>query len=337
MINRIFAQGFKGLDFSTPLTARTLITGRVGSGKSARSLALALLVTGNLPGTGIARKAGDILDAVCSGDSMSVGIELDNGIMLERLFKRGKTGAVKSEYKLDGETILKDRFNVILEREGINIVDISTFMAMSDAKKVDELFRLFPPQGDVRGLTRKITEAKENLSAVESEIKAIESIIGNLAKSIAESELPPGSLPEIQAEIVKVQAEHQAARDEMIREQERIAQQKREAGAEAKRQVAESNAKQAETTAEKPAQQAVVTRTEQIEMPLREIKREDATQSHVCQCGGGCKVEAVDAGVAALERVLAALERAGCEGCAAKMVLKRELKAMRANKEAGRG
>ena len=88
---------------------------------------------------------------------------------------------------------------------------------------------------------------------------------------------------------------------------------------------------------EQPAQQAVVTRTEQIEMPLREIKREDAPQSHVCQCGGGCKVEAVDAGVAAPERVLAALERAGCEGCAAKMVLKRELKAMRANKEVSRG
>ena len=90
-----------------------------------------------------------------------------------------------------------------------------------------------------RGLTRKIMEAKENLSAIEGDIKAIEAIVGNLAKSIAESELPPGSLPEIQAEIAKVQAEHQAARDEMIREQERIAHQKREAEAEAKRQAAE--------------------------------------------------------------------------------------------------
>lgn len=331
MITRIYAQGFKGIDFSMPLTARTVITGRVGSGKSARALALALLVTGNLPGTGVARKAGDMMDAVCSGDSMMVGIELDSGLTLERAFKRGKTGTVKSEYRMDGSTVLKDRFGVVLEREGINVVDIPGFLAMSDAKKVDELFRLFPPKGDVRGLTKKITDAKESLSAIEGDIKALEASASSLAKSIAESALPAGTLPETQAEIVRVQNEHQAARDEMIREQERAAQQKREAEAEEKRKSAEIVDNQTEKQPENNAHQATVTtRTESLGLPIAENQRQNAPTAHVCNCGGKCKTEAVDDGVAALERILSALERAGCEGCAAKMVLKRELKAMKA-------
>lgn len=42
-------------------------------------------------------------------------------------------------------------------------------------------------------------------------------------------------------------------------------------------------------------------------------------------------------GVFALERVLSALERAGCDGCAARMVLKREIKSLRATQEVVNG
>lgn len=66
-ITRIYARGFKGMDFDQSLALRTVITGRIGSGKSSRALALALLVTGSLPGTGIAKSNSDILNAVGNG------------------------------------------------------------------------------------------------------------------------------------------------------------------------------------------------------------------------------------------------------------------------------
>ena len=45
----------------------------------------------------------------------------------------------------------------------------------------------------------------------------------------------------------------------------------------------------------------------------------------------------MNTGVLALERVLSALERAGCGGCAARMVLKREIKSLRTTQEAVNG
>ncbi len=90
MIKRIFASGFKGMDFDQPLGQRSILVGKVGSGKSSRPLALALLVSGAMPNTGIGRTNADIFDAVASGDAFTVGLETDDGKTLERIYKRSK-------------------------------------------------------------------------------------------------------------------------------------------------------------------------------------------------------------------------------------------------------
>ena len=304
MITRIYAHGFKGMDFDQSLALRTVITGRIGSGKSSRALALALLVTGSLPGTGIAKSNSDILNVVGNGDSLTVGLEFDDGVTRERSYKRKKNGAVGCEYRNAGESVPKNLFELELDRRGVSIADVSAFLALSDAKKVDELFRLFPPAGDVRGLGAAITRAKERISELESAIKGKEQSCRSITESLASLNLPSGSLPEVQAAIVQTERAYQAARDELTRERARLEQ------------------VQVRSERDKPdtAQQSTLFSQPQstIQAP---VQPEQANQPAFLH---GSSVA-----VAALERVLSALRRAGCEGCAAQMVLRRELKQLR--------
>lgn len=155
---------------------------------------------------------------------MTVGIEIDGGKTLERTYRHKKDGSVSCDCRVDGERTAKNLFEVELDRQGIGIADVAGFLALSDAKKVDELFRLFPPAGDVRGLNASISRAKERISQIEGDIKGKEQSCQSLATSIAELKLPAGTLPEVQAEIAKVEREHQEARDDMVREQARLEQ-----------------------------------------------------------------------------------------------------------------
>lgn len=102
-------------------------------------------------------------------DTMTVGIEIDGGKTLERTYRHKKDGSVSCDCRVDGERTAKNLFEVELDRQGIGIADVAGFLALSDAKKVDELFRLFPPAGDVRGLNASISRAKERISQIEGE------------------------------------------------------------------------------------------------------------------------------------------------------------------------
>lgn len=312
MITRIYARGFKGLDFDQPLALRTVLTGRVGSGKSSRSLALALLVTGGLPGTGIARTNGDILDAVGNGDSLTVGLELDDGTTLERAYKRWKNGIVGCEFRIAGEKCPKHLFEMELDRRGVGIADVSGFLALSDAKKVDELFRLFPPTGDVRGLSASIQRAKKTIAALESEIKGKEQSCRSLSESLAGLNLPAGSLPDVQAAIVQTEREHQAARDELTAERTRLDLERRE--------------RQAARPLPDPQPPVPLNTPNTPRQPEPALAGETLPANPIAL---GAPATPATATAGALERVLSALERAGCAGCAAKLVLKRELKILR--------
>lgn len=298
MIHRIFAHGFKGLDFDQPLERRSIFTGKVGSGKSSRSLAVALLVTGALPNTGIARTNAEMFNAVASGDTLSVGIETDEGKTLERIYKRGKKGSVSCSFRIDSEPVPKNLFELELDHEGICIADVTSFHALSDAKKIDELFRLFPPKGDVRGINADMAKTRERISRIDADIKAREQSSRNLARAIADMDLPAGTLPEIQAEIARLEREYQEARDEIVREKTRIEQKKNCA----------------------PIQQPATEKSLFEDAPVRDNRPDGAYPRR----------NADTRATASLEKVLSALERAGCDGCAARMVLRRELKNLQA-------
>lgn len=325
MITRIYAHGFKGLEFDQPLAPRTLLLGRVGSGKSSRSLALALLVTGGLPGTGISRTNAEIFHAVGSGDTLTVGMEIDGTTTLERTYRRKKSGTVSCDYRVDGERTSKNLFEVELDRQGVSIGDVAGFMALSDAKKIDELFRLFPPAGDVRGLNASITQAKERIAAIEGDIRAKEQSCQSLSTAIAELNLPAGTLPEVQAEIAKVEREYQHARDEMVREQARLEREAQDAANAAREQRTK------EAAESKAALQTQLPLSGAIQQPMA-ARTPDLKPMHLHSDhnAGNGQDAAAYRGIHALERVLSALERVGCDGCAARMVLKREIKQLQA-------
>lgn len=304
MIKRIFANGFKGMDFDQPLGQRSILVGKVGSGKSSRSLALALLVSGAMPNTGIGRTNADIFNAVASGDSFTVGVETDDGKRLERIYRRGPKGSVSCSYRVDGETTPKNLFELELDHEGFSMADVAAFHALSDAKKIDELFRLFPPQGDVRGINAVIAQTKEAISRIEADIKAREQSCQNLGKAIADMELPAGTLPEIQAQIAQLEREYQEARDEMVREKTR-------------REEASAQARQGTEAREASATQA----------PLM---GEVAAKNDVPPYKSGPMDNAGLTILGPLKKVMSALERAGCDACAAKMILRREIKNLQA-------
>lgn len=333
MITRIYAQGFKGLDFNQPLTLRTLIMGRVGSGKSSRSLALALLVTGGLPGTGIARANSEIFKAVGRGDTMTVGIEIDGGKTLERTYRRKKDGSVNCDCRVDGERVPKNLFDLEIDRQGIGIADVAGFLALSDAKKVDELFRLFPPAGDVRGLNASISRAKERISKIEGDIRAKEQSCQGLATSIAEFKLPAGTLPEVQAEIARTEREYHEARDEMVREQARL---EHEAQAAARTAREQRGAESTEPGSGLAQHSLTGAARSQAPLPFSVPGQEPSRVRQNNEQGQDVPIT-LNTGVLALERVLSALERAGCDGCAARMVLKREIKSLRTTQEAANG
>lgn len=302
MITRVFAKGFKGLEFDQPLSPYTVITGRVGSGKSARALALTLLVTGGLPG--ISRTNGDVFRAVCGGDELTVGIETISGKVLERSFRRGKKGAIGGSFRVDGEGTPKHLFEVALEKEGIAVADVASFLALSDAKKIDELFRLFPPAGNVLGLNTAISKAKERIAQLEAEIRAKEESCKNLALGIADMKLPAGNLPEIQTEIARLEREYHEARDELVREKTR-----QEQRAKAPAQETLLGAPKDEAPARAPLN------TEQPRQAPAPVSLPAANNQ---------------AGISALQKVMAALEGAGCGACAARLILRRELRSLEA-------
>jgi len=322
MIKRIYAKGFKGLDFDQPLGARTLLTGRVGSGKSSRALALSLLATGELIGTVVGKVNAAIFKAVGGGDSLTVGVELDDGTTLERSYKPQKDGNVRGTFRHDGDPIPKQGFELEISKQGLAIADVSAFLGLSDAKKVDELFRIFPPSGDVRGINADIAKAKERIARIEEEIRGKEQACKSINETIASLHLPAGSLPEVQAEIAKVEREMLEARDDLTRERERL-RLERKSAADREREAAQPlKVAVALTTNDirNMADEDVARMPPIIQVLAEDIKKESSGQ-HASPAAS-----ALPTARQALERVLSALQRAGCDGCAARMVLRRELR-----------
>lgn len=352
MITKIFAQGFKGLDFEQPLAARTLITGKVGSGKSARVLALTLLVTGSVPGTGIAKRGGDILDTLGSGDSLSVGLELDDGTTLERTFKRNKRGAATQSYRVMGDSVPKGQFELTLASSGVRIVDLPGFLSMSGSKKVDEIFRLFPPQGDIAKINRQIEDAKAKASEEKDRLKGLDQSIEGLTTQLANMQLPATTLPQVKDDLAKVESDLEATLREQAEEDGRL-----KAEAEAARTAkaeAEARAKEATTTAAATTETAPATAATTRQQP-----NQVASQVSPGKVGGGNgtapagaskdvlsdprytlleshasqdtpRPGAGTAALASLEKVKAMMEKSGCTECPALMVLKREIRNMKA-------
>ena len=327
MITKVVARAFKGLTFEQKLGRFTILLGSIGSGKSARSQALTLALMGYIPGG--AKQNAEILSAYGTGDTMVVGFETDKapGVLLERGFVKSQKG-VSQGYKIGGEPAKEVAFITALAKIGSpTMIDISEFMDLSDQKKIDTIFSLYPPAGDVRKIAVDIASAKETISVLSKKKEGSELAAKRLLSS--KPTLPPGTLAETVGEIELLEGQLKEARESLakIKEQEatdkaRLDEQarakaeadKKEADRLAAEKLKEDNERKAKESTVAP----VITPVPQSPGPVKYAYPPE-------KISGAPGVSVADV-LGSLQAVMDTLKAAGCDACAAKLVLMRELK-----------
>lgn len=305
MITEVYARGLKGLSFGNELGQRTLVVGPNGSGKSSRSIALQLLALGHAPGTGAGKQNKAVIDAFCSGESeLRVGVIIDGAMSLERRIFKTPSGPASQTYKVAGKTCKTDAFSQALVRADISIIDLSEFMGLSDAKKIDMLLGIFPPADDVNALEAHIDDVKKQKSDLERKARELETSASRLRTSRAQLELPAGTLAESRARIAELETSRDQAKTDLRQE--------------------EQDQREALEKAQVEAETRLQTSPQLSEPPTQ--PRSETRQAHV---------EPIEVKMLAiLENIERTMDSAGCVACAAKLVIKKIKRGIAAMKEA---
>ena len=277
MITKCIGRDFKGLSFEQPLGRLNLFIGPNGSGKSARTQALILAVMGYIPGG--AKKNAEILGAYGTEDTMVVGFEMDMGIPFERGFVRSGTGAVSQGYKIHGKPTNEAGFMRGLGQHGDpRIVDVSAFMELSDQKKIDAVFSLYPPAGDITKIQGEIDSTKEKINGLVQKAKTSEAAAARLVA--AKPPLPAGTLADVTGKLVETAESLRVARKELVDAQvaegARLAKEKAEKkAAEDALKLKEKQEKQALVDAQKAKDEAEKKERERIAAEEKAMKELD--------------------------------------------------------------
>jgi len=206
MITEIYAQNFKGQTFKRGIDQKVILIGPNGSGKSTHTDALKLAINGYIPGR--PKKIDQIFNIYNGGsaDEMAVGFVL-NGKDFMRVFIRIGDKTTQDFY-IDGHKVTSQKFISTLGENGHpKIFDLSNFFNMSNNKKIDFIFELFPPAGDLSDIDQKMLETNDEISRIRKKVEQAESTAERLEKALQAKELPNGSLEETEQEIIRTKEE----------------------------------------------------------------------------------------------------------------------------------
>jgi hypothetical protein len=321
MITMVTAKGFKGCDFAQALSKRTLFVGPNGAGKSARSQALQLAVNGGVIGAG--KTNDDILSTFGEGDKLVVGVEIDGKYLFERGFVRGSSGSVSQGYKAGGVKVSKDYFMKALGESGAPVVlNVADFMSLSDQKKIETLFQLYPPAGDISAIQGMIDTAKEKINSLAAKVKTSEQAAARIASSKSQIQVPAGTLAEIDAQIISLEAQLKEAQENLtqIRMEEQKVADALKAKEEADRREKERIDTEEKTKAEKPGEM-----TKKCDALL------GAEKAHGIPVTPGLpgpivRIPPAFCVASSIQAIMNAMDDAGCGTCTAKMIARRELR-----------
>ena len=319
MITKIKTKGFKGFDINEPVHPKTIYVGKNKSGKSSRSHAIALTLLGYIPfAAKTNKKPADILNDFGVGDSLTTAI-VCNGVEFERHYSRSKKGVVSQKMRVDKKKVSATDYAVMLSNAGApRIVDVPDFILMSDQKKIDMLFELFPPDANLKTLESKIDKAKQKVNELQAQERTSTSAIQQLTARKSEIEVPAGSLPEIKADIETTMQAVLDARESL--KQIEIAEAKETAKAEQKTDSQDAfDAIMAKNTKEwvpEPASNDVA---------RQEIGRVVDAEFDKAAFENFKKAEIVNPSIS-IQAIIDTMIEAGCENCAALLVAKMELK-----------
>jgi len=327
MIKKIIGRGFKGLDFTEEIDRYNVLVGPNGAGKSARTQALTIGILGYLPSDGF-KQPGAIL-ANHGHSEMKVGFQT-NGDRFVRHFQRGKDGGVSQHVTLNGKKLSqKEVERKLIELGNPRIFDLRAFNEMSEAKKIEFILEIFPPTGDLKKLDRELAKIEEREKFVRSEITGRKQIIEQLSKERSEFELPSGSLPEIQRQIKEKETEVSDLQNQIVQIE------MDEARAKAKEEGKEEARNESGSSSQEPPKQ-------NGEIPFGERPRyvspdgKDVTV-HVNRLREAVKdkQDLRREFVQSLNRIRQTMIKAGCDACAALIVINAETKRWKGGDEHG--
>lgn len=330
MITKILAKDFRGFSFDQEIGEKTLFVGPNNCGKTAHCLAMVLSIEGYIPGK--AKGNAEILDTFGVKDSLHVGIQIGKKVF-GRQFVR-KDERVSERFRIDSKSISgKEYLSTLGEVGNPRIFDLTRFFALSDAKKIDELFNLFPPGEDLEKTENQIEKATDAKKRLVEDIAKSEGAAERLVTARAEMDLPSGTHAETTSEIKRINAELDLARKNLRTAEIKDAQAEAKAKAEAAADAAAKAKADAEQEKEKepgpgvqraPSRETVGTRREPVlgkQMPLDPAPAVE--QEHA--------PENVESGADYLKDAIAVIERSavdvGCEGiCALVIIAKDQLR-----------
>lgn len=206
---------------------RVIMTGPNGSGKTSQLNAIPFTLTGELPG--VKNTAQDIFAAAATGEAMSstiIGSGDRGDYSARRTLSRTRKGTIKTEGLVNGTKATRTNIGEKIASAGADtrIVDLIAFWQMSDAKMieflsgfypggnisveavnetVDETFRCLPSKSEtiidqIDNIIKEIKEVKSDRTAI---IKGAEQSITTLYSQQEEIRSRAGSLADTQAEI----------------------------------------------------------------------------------------------------------------------------------------
>lgn len=252
MITQVTGENIKGLSFVQDLDQTTLLLGNNGTGKSARIQALVLALTGYIPGGG--KTNAEILASYGSGDRLVVGVRIDGRLFERGFVRKGKT--VSQGFKVGGRPAKADEFSIALGQAGApKAVNVADFVSLSDQKKIDVVFDLYPPEADVSKIVRKIEETKARINTLTAKAAAKEAAAATLVAARAEMKLPPGTLAEVYFAVKDAEGQLAGARQQLL---DAEIEEAREKGAAQEKENAEKALKEAAEKAEKDARRKLL-------------------------------------------------------------------------------
>lgn len=341
MITKIFGYNIKGQDFEQEVAQYTIFAGPNGVGKTVRTQAMHLAILGFVPGTNRTHQA--VFNAFATGSKMAVAVEI-GGKVFKRVFEKKKDAVNQTVFINDMKAKTED-FPVDMARAGCPEVYMAdSFMQLSEKARLTEMLRLFPPAGNLENVNTEIRLTKEQINAAQRKKEALNGTIGRLEDSRKNLNLPPGSLDETELEIrdnnnrleelssqrvklVKAKAKAEAEEKARIQKEKELA----EADARAKA-AAEKQKKEAEEAKQKAIAEAEEKAREEERKKIADQHRQDEAKKPIQTSSPSVSFTPVlpqpettpsvaNKFLASLDRIAKVMSDAGCEECAAKLVI----------------
>jgi len=340
MITKIYGYNIKGQEFEQEVGQYTIFAGPNGVGKTVRTQTMQLAILGHVPGMN--RTLQDIFNAFSTGPKMAVAVEV-GGKVFKRIFEK-KKDAVNQTVLIDGNKTNAKDFPIEMRLAGCPEVFMAdSFMQLSEKARFTEMLRVFPPAGNLENVNTTIRGLKDKINAAQRNKESLTGTIARLEDSRKNLNLPLGSLDETEMEI----RANNSALEELSAQRIKVVKAKAKADAEEKARIQkERELAEAKALLEKQAKEAEEAKQKAIEIAAEKSRVEALKEVEAQRRQEEAMKPAPDVKpsppvsvftpvlpqpettpsvankfLASLDRIEKVMANAGCDECAAKLVI----------------